>query len=234
MAGADVRPCRCGWGSQRCCWTAWSQAGTTASGCRACEGQRPVRPGASAPGPVSARPTGCHPSGQSCRCGPQGLHGWRAPDPAQWPHQPGCMLGEAGRLVPEALLCSAGPLAPHKRLNFSDVSHDSARVSWEGPPRPVRPCRVSYVSGEGGHSGQVRAGRCPGAPECPRRCWCPEPPPSPVSAVGWGKHGSATLSQPLGTPVWREREGVDANEGPPSRFTVDGRPAPRLKARWAV
>lgn len=174
-----------------------------------------MRPGASAPGPVSARPTGCHPSGQSRRCGPQGLHGWRAPDPAQWPHQPGCMLGEAGRLVPEALLCSAGPLAPHKRLNFSDVSHDSARVSWEGPPRPVRPCRVSYVSGEGGHSGQVRAGRCPGAPECPRRCWCPEPPPSPVSAVGWGKHGSATLSQPLGTPVWREREGWMQTKGPP-------------------
>ncbi|XP_015991587.2 collagen alpha-1(XX) chain [Rousettus aegyptiacus] len=49
------------------------------------------------------------------------------------------------------------PLAPHKRLNFSDVSHDSARVSWEGPPRPVRPCRVSYVSGEGGHSGQTEA-----------------------------------------------------------------------------
>lgn len=58
---------------------------------------------------------------------------------------------------PEALLCSVGPPAPPKHLNFSDVSHDSARVSWEGTPRPVRPCRVSYASGEGGHSGQVRA-----------------------------------------------------------------------------
>ncbi|XP_004430569.1 PREDICTED: collagen alpha-1(XX) chain [Ceratotherium simum simum] len=47
-------------------------------------------------------------------------------------------------------------LAP-TRLGFSDVSHDSARVSWEGTPRPVRLFRVSYVSSEGGHSGQTEA-----------------------------------------------------------------------------
>ncbi|XP_023375668.1 collagen alpha-1(XX) chain [Pteropus vampyrus] len=49
------------------------------------------------------------------------------------------------------------PPGPPKHLGFSDVSHDSARVFWEGTPRPVRPCRVSYVSGEGGHSGQMEA-----------------------------------------------------------------------------
>lgn len=50
------RPCRCEWGSQRCCWTAWSLARTMTSGCRACKGQRPARPGASVPGLVSAPP----------------------------------------------------------------------------------------------------------------------------------------------------------------------------------
>lgn len=57
----------------------------------------------------------------------------------------------------EALLCSAAVLAPLKHLGFSDVSHDTARVIWEGAPRPVRLVRVTYVSSEGGHSGQVRA-----------------------------------------------------------------------------
>uniref|UniRef100_A0A8C2QW82 Collagen alpha-1(XX) chain n=1 Tax=Capra hircus TaxID=9925 RepID=A0A8C2QW82_CAPHI len=47
-------------------------------------------------------------------------------------------------------------LATPRHLSFSDVSHDSARVSWEGTTRPVRLFRVSYVSGKGGHSGQVR------------------------------------------------------------------------------
>ncbi|XP_069907448.1 collagen alpha-1(XX) chain isoform X2 [Oryctolagus cuniculus] len=42
-------------------------------------------------------------------------------------------------------------------LGFTDVNHDSARVSWarvswEAPPRLIR---ISYVSSEGGHSGQV-------------------------------------------------------------------------------
>ncbi|XP_045742247.1 collagen alpha-1(XX) chain [Mirounga angustirostris] len=46
-------------------------------------------------------------------------------------------------------------LAPPRHLGFSDVSHDSARVFWEGIPRPVRLFRVSFVSSEGSHSGQV-------------------------------------------------------------------------------
>ncbi|KAM7237342.1 hypothetical protein CapIbe_011586 [Capra ibex] len=46
-------------------------------------------------------------------------------------------------------------LATPRHLSFSDVSHDSARVSWEGTTRPVRLFRVSYVSGKGGHSGQM-------------------------------------------------------------------------------
>ncbi|XP_019492691.1 PREDICTED: collagen alpha-1(XX) chain [Hipposideros armiger] len=49
------------------------------------------------------------------------------------------------------------PPAPPRHLAFSDVSHDSARVSWEGTPKPVRLFRVSYVSSEGGHSGQTEA-----------------------------------------------------------------------------
>lgn len=53
---------------------------------------------------------------------------------------------------------STAPLPPPRHLGFSDVSHDSACVSWEDPPRPVRLFRVSYVSSEGSHSGQVRAG----------------------------------------------------------------------------
>ncbi|XP_045689068.1 collagen alpha-1(XX) chain [Phyllostomus hastatus] len=49
------------------------------------------------------------------------------------------------------------PLAAPRHLSFSDVTHDSARVSWEGPPRPVRLFRVSFVSTEGSHSGQAEA-----------------------------------------------------------------------------
>nr|2EE3_A Chain A, Collagen alpha-1(XX) chain [Homo sapiens] len=48
-------------------------------------------------------------------------------------------------------------LAPPRHLGFSDVSHDAARVFWEGAPRPVRLVRVTYVSSEGGHSGQTEA-----------------------------------------------------------------------------
>uniref|UniRef100_A0A8C9UM92 Collagen alpha-1(XX) chain n=1 Tax=Spermophilus dauricus TaxID=99837 RepID=A0A8C9UM92_SPEDA len=48
-------------------------------------------------------------------------------------------------------------LAPPRHLGFSDVSHDSARVSWEGTQRPMRLVRVSYVSSDGGHSGQTEA-----------------------------------------------------------------------------
>nr|XP_031543483.1 LOW QUALITY PROTEIN: collagen alpha-1(XX) chain [Vicugna pacos] len=46
-------------------------------------------------------------------------------------------------------------LGAPRHLDFSDVSHDSARVSWEGIQRPVRLFRVSYVSSKGGHSGQT-------------------------------------------------------------------------------
>ncbi|KAF4023430.1 hypothetical protein G4228_015042 [Cervus hanglu yarkandensis] len=46
-------------------------------------------------------------------------------------------------------------LATPRHLSFSDVSHDSARVSWEGTARPVRLFRVSYISSKGGHSGQT-------------------------------------------------------------------------------
>ncbi|XP_054433527.1 collagen alpha-1(XX) chain [Pteronotus mesoamericanus] len=49
------------------------------------------------------------------------------------------------------------PLATPRHLSFSDVTHDSARVSWESPLRPVRLFRVSYVSSEGSHSGQTEA-----------------------------------------------------------------------------
>nr|XP_055161158.1 collagen alpha-1(XX) chain [Nyctereutes procyonoides] len=46
-------------------------------------------------------------------------------------------------------------LAPPRHLGFSDVSHDSARVFWDRLPRPVRLFRVSFVSSDGSHSGQV-------------------------------------------------------------------------------
>ncbi|EPQ19809.1 Collagen alpha-1(XX) chain [Myotis brandtii] len=49
------------------------------------------------------------------------------------------------------------PLAPPTPLIFSDVSHDSARVSWEGTLRPVQLFRVSYLSSKGSHSGQIEA-----------------------------------------------------------------------------
>nr|KAF6272936.1 collagen type XX alpha 1 chain [Pipistrellus kuhlii] len=49
------------------------------------------------------------------------------------------------------------PLAPPRPLTFSDVSHDSARVSWRGTLRPVQLFRVSYLSSKGGHSGQMEA-----------------------------------------------------------------------------
>uniref|UniRef100_A0A452VB57 Collagen type XX alpha 1 chain n=1 Tax=Ursus maritimus TaxID=29073 RepID=A0A452VB57_URSMA len=46
-------------------------------------------------------------------------------------------------------------LVPPRHLGFSDVTHDSARVFWEGLLRPVSLFRVSFVSREGGHSGQA-------------------------------------------------------------------------------
>ncbi|XP_077612940.1 collagen alpha-1(XX) chain [Crocuta crocuta] len=48
-------------------------------------------------------------------------------------------------------------LTPPRHLGFSDVSHDSARVFWEGISKPVRLFRISFISSEGSHSGQVEA-----------------------------------------------------------------------------
>lgn len=141
----------------------WPQAGTTRCGCGACEGQRPARPRASAPGPVSAPPADCCPLWL-----PATFHGWGTPTPSGSPIRPGHRppFPRTCGAVPEALVCPAAALAPPRHLSFSDVSHDSARVSWEGTARPVRLFRVSYVSSKGGHSGQVRPaparGRCPG------------------------------------------------------------------------
>lgn len=71
--------------------------------------------------------------------------------------------------APEALLFSAAALGPPRHLSFSDVNHSSACVSWEAP-RPVRLVKVSYVSSDGSHSGQVRAGaqKSQGPPGGPR------------------------------------------------------------------
>ncbi|XP_047626608.1 collagen alpha-1(XX) chain isoform X3 [Phacochoerus africanus] len=55
----------------------------------------------------------------------------------------------------QGIRAKTSALGPPRHLSFSDVSHDSARVSWEGSPRPVRLVRVSYVSSKGGHSGQT-------------------------------------------------------------------------------
>uniref|UniRef100_A0A8D1QDT9 Collagen alpha-1(XX) chain n=1 Tax=Sus scrofa TaxID=9823 RepID=A0A8D1QDT9_PIG len=55
----------------------------------------------------------------------------------------------------QGIRAKTSALGPPRHLNFSDVSHDSARVSWEGSPRPIRLVRVSYVSSKGGHSGQT-------------------------------------------------------------------------------
>ncbi|XP_012885809.1 PREDICTED: collagen alpha-1(XX) chain [Dipodomys ordii] len=46
--------------------------------------------------------------------------------------------------------------APTRHLNFTNVSHSSAHVSWEATRRPLRLVRVSYVSSDGGHSGQMQ------------------------------------------------------------------------------
>uniref|UniRef100_A0A8C8XYL6 Collagen alpha-1(XX) chain n=1 Tax=Panthera leo TaxID=9689 RepID=A0A8C8XYL6_PANLE len=46
-------------------------------------------------------------------------------------------------------------LVPPGHLSFSDVSHDSARVSWEGVSKPVRLFRISFASSDGSHSGEA-------------------------------------------------------------------------------
>ena len=82
---------------------------------------------------------------------------WETSGPLGPSHCPPLPLPWRPRAGLEALLCFAAALAPPRHLGFSDVSHDAARVFWEGAPRPVRLVRVTYVSSEGGHSGQVRA-----------------------------------------------------------------------------
>lgn len=59
--------------------------------------------------------------------------------------------------TPVALLCLAAVLGPPRHLSFSDVRYNSTCVSWEAQ-RLVRLVKVSYVSSDGSHSGQVRAG----------------------------------------------------------------------------
>ncbi|CAO2577288.1 Collagen alpha-1(XX) chain [Lemmus lemmus] len=46
-------------------------------------------------------------------------------------------------------------LGPPRHLSFSDVSYNSACVSWEAQ-RPMRLVKVSYVSSDGSHSGQTQ------------------------------------------------------------------------------
>lgn len=74
----------------------------------------------------------------------------------------------------EALLCLAAVLGPPRHPSFSDVRYNSIRVSWEAQ-RPVRLVKVSYISSNGSHSGQVRAGAqkyqgLPGVPRILGRC----------------------------------------------------------------
>ncbi|KAM6163899.1 collagen alpha-1(XX) chain [Rhynchocyon petersi] len=58
---------------------------------------------------------------------------------------------------PRGIQARTSALGPPRHLNFENVTHDSAQVVWEGSHRTVRFCRVSYVSSQGGHSGQVEA-----------------------------------------------------------------------------
>lgn len=66
-------------------------------------------------------------------------------------------VARVGVAAPEALLCLAAVLGPPRHLSFSDVRYNSTCVSWEAQ-RPLRLVKVSYVSSDGSHSGQVRAG----------------------------------------------------------------------------
>lgn len=143
------------------------------------------------------RPTGCCPWGKCPALAPLSPPpGGESQTPLVAPNQ----LGRGHWLVPEATMCSTATLAAPRHLGFSDVSHDSARVFWEGSPRPVRLFRVSFVSSEGSHSGQVRVpgatggpgvqrgrgeqrGPAPPAPTpCVHSCWVLAEPPAPASA----------------------------------------------------
>uniref|UniRef100_A0A8C6QWM8 Collagen alpha-1(XX) chain n=1 Tax=Nannospalax galili TaxID=1026970 RepID=A0A8C6QWM8_NANGA len=55
----------------------------------------------------------------------------------------------------QAIHARTSTLGPPRHLSFSDVSYNSVYVSWEAQ-RPVRSVKVSYVSSDGSHSGQVR------------------------------------------------------------------------------
>lgn len=94
---------------------------------------------------------------------PQPSTRWGTADPSGGPSSPSpcpptpIHLGTGCWLVPEASTRSAATLAPPGHLSFSDVSHDSARVSWEGVSKPVRLFRISFASSDGSHSGEVRA-----------------------------------------------------------------------------
>lgn len=122
-------------------------------GCRAFEGQRPARPRASVPGPVSA----------SCKLLPTFVsptfHGWGPLTLSSSPPTPPppALPGTHGAVLRPWCSCSH-PGHP-RHLSFCDVSHDSAHAfPGEGTARPVRLFRVSYVSGKGRPLGQVRAG----------------------------------------------------------------------------
>lgn len=131
---------------------AWPRAGTMRCGCRAFEGQRPARPRASVPGPVSASckllPTLVSPNFP--RVGdPNPIS---SPQPQLSPALPWDPWGS-----PKALVCPAATLATPRHLSFSDVSHDSAHVSW-GHRKTCAPVQGQLRLRQGGHSGQVRAG----------------------------------------------------------------------------
>lgn len=132
---------------------------------------------------------------------------------------PGCSpaSGRAeGSVSSKVLLCSTAALAPPGPLGFSDVSHDSALVTWGDTPRPAHLFRVSYVSSDGGHSGQVRAGTSglwvprDSHSQCPRAQGSLSAPcsPCPGLSLGWWGTGSAS-PQPveclLGSPGARQR-----------------------------
>ncbi|XP_049725627.1 collagen alpha-1(XX) chain-like isoform X2 [Elephas maximus indicus] len=53
-------------------------------------------------------------------------------------------------------LATTSALAPPRHLDFENVTHNSARVLWEGPQTPARLCRATYISSKGDHLGQVR------------------------------------------------------------------------------
>ncbi|XP_078228230.1 collagen alpha-1(XX) chain isoform X9 [Callithrix jacchus] len=100
---------------------------------------------------------GCLPTGQMPHQVPQPSMAWGSSGPLSPSHCPPLSCPQRPCAGLEALLCSAATLAPPRHLGFSDVSHDSVRVFWERTPRPVRLIRVTYVSSEGGHSGQTEA-----------------------------------------------------------------------------